>query len=136
MQNKSQTLSQESRCRGAIYGLFIGDALAMPVHWYYDTLALKRDYGRVTDYLSPRNPHPDSILWRSTYTPLNEKANILHEQAQYWESGHPLPSIPGGRREHPEPQALCPADRIPEHEPRLLVGRLPEALHCLHDDAG
>jgi ADP-ribosyl-[dinitrogen reductase] hydrolase len=84
MQNTSQTLPDESRCRGALYGLFIGDALAMPVHWYYDTLALKRDYGLVTDYLAPRNPHPDSILWRSSYIPLNEKANILHEQAQYW----------------------------------------------------
>jgi ADP-ribosylglycohydrolase len=79
-----QPLSDESRCLGAIYGLFIGDALAMPVHWYYDTLALQRDYGHVTDFVAPKNPHPDSILWRSTYSPLNEKANILHDQAQYW----------------------------------------------------
>ena len=79
-----QSLSDESRCRGAIYGLFIGDALAMPVHWYYDTLALQRDYGHVTDFVAPRNPHPDSILWRSAYHPLNEKGNILHDQAQYW----------------------------------------------------
>ncbi|MBN1102307.1 MAG: ADP-ribosylglycohydrolase family protein, partial [Deltaproteobacteria bacterium] len=84
MQNESRALPEESRCRGVIYGLFVGDALAMPVHWYYDTLALRRDYGFVTDYLAPRNPHPDSILWRSSYTPLNDKANILHEQAQYW----------------------------------------------------
>jgi len=56
----------------------------MPVHWYYDTLALQRDYGRVTDFLAPKNPHPDSILWRSSYRPLNEKGNILHDQAQYW----------------------------------------------------
>jgi ADP-ribosyl-[dinitrogen reductase] hydrolase len=79
-----QPLTEESRCRGALYGLFIGDALAMPVHWYYDTSALRRDYGWVTDYLSPKNPHPDSILWRSSYRPLNEKGDILHEQAQYW----------------------------------------------------
>lgn len=79
-----QPPSDESRCRGAIYGLFIGDALAMPVHWYYDTLALQRDYGHVTDFVAPRNPHPDSILWRSSYHPLNEKGNILHDQAQYW----------------------------------------------------
>src|SRR4030042_6668488 len=84
MQNKSQPLSDESRCRGALYGLFIGDALAMPVHWYYDTLALQRDYGHVTDYVAPKNPHPDSILWRSSYLPINEKANILHDQARYW----------------------------------------------------
>ena len=81
---RPQLLSDESRCRGALYGLFIGDALAMPVHWYYDTSALRRDYGRVIDYLAPKNPHPDSILWRSSYRPLNEKGDILHDQAQYW----------------------------------------------------
>jgi ADP-ribosyl-[dinitrogen reductase] hydrolase len=69
---------------GAVWGALIGDALAMPVHWYYDRAALHRDYGVVRDYLAPRNPHPDSILWRSVYTPLNERGDILHEQAQYW----------------------------------------------------
>jgi len=81
---RCRSLSDESRCRGALCGLFIGDALAMPVHWYYDTSALQRDYGRVRDYLPPRNPHPDSILWRSTYRPLEKKGDILHDQAQYW----------------------------------------------------
>jgi len=79
-----QTLPDLSRRQGALYGLFIGDALAMPVHWYYDTSALRRDYGRVTGYAAPKNPHPDSILWRSSYRPINEKANILHDQAQFW----------------------------------------------------
>jgi ADP-ribosyl-[dinitrogen reductase] hydrolase len=74
----------ESRIRGCIEGLFIGDALAMPVHWYYDRLALQRDYGQVREYLAPRNPHPDSILWRSSYRSINKKGEILHEQAQYW----------------------------------------------------
>jgi ADP-ribosylglycohydrolase len=72
------------RIKGALYGMFIGDALAMPVHWYYDREALKRDYGRVTGYLKPENPHPDSILWRSSYTPPNQTADILHDQARYW----------------------------------------------------
>lgn len=79
-----QPSSDKSRFRGALYGLFIGDALAMPVHWYYDTLALQRDYGTVTDFVAPKNPHPDSILWRSSYRPLNEKGDILHDQSQYW----------------------------------------------------
>jgi ADP-ribosylglycohydrolase len=78
------SLGVESRVRGSIYGLFIGDALAMPVHWYYDRLALQRDYGHVRDYLAPRNPHPDSILWRSSYNPINRKGDILHDQAEYW----------------------------------------------------
>ena len=76
--------SVDGRNRGCIYGLFIADALAMPVHWYYDRLALRRDYGQVRDYLKPKNPHPDSILWRSSYKAINEKGDILHDQAQYW----------------------------------------------------
>jgi hypothetical protein len=67
-----------------IYGLFVGDALAMPVHWYYDRQALMRDYGLVTEYVAPRNPHPDSILWRSSYRSPNSLGEILHDQAPYW----------------------------------------------------
>ncbi len=72
------------RVSGAFLGMFIGDALAMPVHWYYNTQALIDDYGTVTEYQRPRNPHPDSILWRSSYTPSSGTVDILHDQAQYW----------------------------------------------------
>lgn len=65
-------------------GLRIGDALAMPVHWYYDQERLLGDYGEVQRFLAPKNPHPGSILWRSSYHPPNEKGEILHEQRQYW----------------------------------------------------
>ena len=67
-----------------LYGLFIGDALAMPVHWYYNRQALNRDYGWVTACKTPHNPHPDSILWRSSYRALNPKGEILHDQARFW----------------------------------------------------
>ena len=77
-------MTSRDQLTGLIWGAFIGDAHAMPVHWYYDRVALYRDYGVVRDYLAPRNPHPDSILWRSEYTLLNERDDILHEQAQYW----------------------------------------------------
>ena len=73
-----------SKIRGAINGLCIGDALAMPVHWYYNRLALNRDYGVVKNYQAPRNPHPDSILWRSEYVAANPKGEILHNQSQFW----------------------------------------------------
>ncbi len=68
----------------ALLGALAADAVAMPVHWYYDRAALARDYGQVSSYLAPRNPHPDSILWRSRYTPPNERGDILHEQACFW----------------------------------------------------
>ena len=68
----------------AYHGSLAADALAMPVHWYYDTAALRRDYGTVDRFLEPKNPHAGSILWRSEYHALNEKGDILRDQAQYW----------------------------------------------------
>ena len=74
----------EVKKRSSLLGAFLGDALAMPVHWYYDRAALARDYGRLVDLVAPKNPHADSILWRSSYTAPNPKGEILHEQAAYW----------------------------------------------------
>jgi ADP-ribosyl-[dinitrogen reductase] hydrolase len=65
-------------------GSLAADALAMPVHWYYDREALRRDYGVVDHFMAPRSTHPGSILWRSKYEALNEKGDILREQAAYW----------------------------------------------------
>ena len=80
---KMKSVSQ-SKIRGALLGLGIGDALSMPVHWYYNRWALENDYGQVVDYLKPRNPHPDSILWRSQYKASIARGEILHDQARYW----------------------------------------------------
>lgn len=77
-------LTMKDNTLGSLLGLYIGDALAMPVHWYYDTQALAQDYGWVDTFLAPKNPHPNSIFWRSSYQALNEKGEILHDQAQYW----------------------------------------------------
>jgi len=70
--------------QNAYLGSLAADAISMPVHWYYDREALRAEYGEITGYLAPKNPHTGSILWRSHYTPLNEKGEILHDQAQYW----------------------------------------------------
>jgi hypothetical protein len=42
--------------------MFVGDALAMPVHWYYDVAALQRDFGTIRNYQAPKDFHPNSIL--------------------------------------------------------------------------
>lgn len=45
----------EDRVSGALMGAFIGDALAMGPHWYYDIDALRADYGPwITDYTAPK----------------------------------------------------------------------------------
>ncbi|MBD8871628.1 ADP-ribosylglycohydrolase family protein [Rhodanobacter sp. DHB23] len=48
-------VSRRSRIQGAVMGAFIGDALALGPHWYYDLDALRRDYGEwVGDYTAPK----------------------------------------------------------------------------------
>ncbi|MBX9916259.1 MAG: ADP-ribosylglycohydrolase family protein [Nitrosomonas sp.] len=50
----SHTIIQE-RAAGAIMGAFIGDALALGPHWYYDLAELRRDYGEwITTYTDPK----------------------------------------------------------------------------------
>lgn len=45
----------QDRAAGAIMGAFIGDALGVGPHWYYDLDALRRDYGDwITGYTAPR----------------------------------------------------------------------------------
>jgi len=44
----------KDRAAGAIMGAFIGDALALGPHWYYDLAELRRDFGPwITDYTAP-----------------------------------------------------------------------------------
>jgi len=75
----------------ACLGALVADAVAMPVHWYYDQAALDRDYPTLaaaaagdSPYLAPHNPHSGSILWRSQWTPPSPKFDILREQARFW----------------------------------------------------
>jgi ADP-ribosyl-[dinitrogen reductase] hydrolase len=79
-----ELLSEMSAIPRALAGALVGDAVAMPVQWSYDREALARDYGIVTGYQAPRRHHPGSILWRSSYVALNERGNILHDQARFW----------------------------------------------------
>lgn len=58
----------ESRLRGALWGMFAGDALASPTHWYYGGYSqIKRDYGPngITTYTKPVTNLAGSILNKS-----------------------------------------------------------------------
>ncbi|MCB1915850.1 MAG: ADP-ribosylglycohydrolase family protein [Rhodocyclaceae bacterium] len=46
------------RARGALIGAFIGDALALGPHWYYDLDEMRRRYGDwIDDYTAPYEDH-------------------------------------------------------------------------------
>jgi ADP-ribosyl-[dinitrogen reductase] hydrolase len=74
----------------SLLGALVADAVALPVHWYYDVAALDRDYPELCrlpeslNYLAPRSPHPDSILWRSSYVAAGPQFDILGDQATFW----------------------------------------------------
>ena len=85
---------RERRTRNALLGLFIGDALAMPAHWYYKVENIRRDFdGGVTGYADPPNPHPESFMVGMAYRPDVETArklerpyDILHDHARFYET--------------------------------------------------
>ena len=46
------------RAAGALMGAFIGDALALGPHWYYDLDEMRARYGPwISDYTTPRPDH-------------------------------------------------------------------------------
>jgi hypothetical protein len=50
------------RMKGALFGMFVGDAVAMPVHWMYNLRDLKSDYGEIRGYVAPKEKLRNSIL--------------------------------------------------------------------------
>ena len=44
------------RLQNALWGLFIGDALAMPAHWYFKIENIPKVFdGGIRDYVEPRD---------------------------------------------------------------------------------
>lgn len=51
-------ISFKERAQGALIGAYIGDALALGPHWYYDLDELRKNYGNwITDYTDPKPNH-------------------------------------------------------------------------------
>eukprot|EP00434_Breviolum_minutum_P005876 symbB.v1.2.005181.t1/scaffold298.1/size236510/25 len=85
------------RAAGALWGLFVGDALAMPVHWYYGgPEQIRHDFGHLlSGYKKSVHPFPDSIMQLSNTGGGGRGGDegdvvggvILHDKKQYWRRG-------------------------------------------------
>ncbi|MCL7943750.1 ADP-ribosylglycohydrolase family protein [Marinobacter sp. ATCH36] len=88
------------RVASALKTQFIADALAMPVHWYYNPMDIEKAFpGGIQRFEAPPDFHPSSIMSlhstssggrRSVQSATNERAPrivddvILKGKAQYW----------------------------------------------------
>jgi len=83
------------RKKAALFGLYVADAVASPVHWYYSLSQLKRDYGTISTYVKPREKLEGSILNLSNTGGGGRGSDqgsiigdvINHGKKQYWLKG-------------------------------------------------
>jgi len=80
----------------SLWGLFISDALSMPVHWYYNPVDIVTGYnGWISEYVAPNKRHPSSILKLSAVDGSGRGSSdsskslighiILHDKLKYWQ---------------------------------------------------
>jgi len=81
------------RIAGALWGLYIGDALAMPTHWYYGGSGqVMRDYGEIKGYVKPKKELQGSIMNLSSTGGGgrgSDKGEIIgkvinHDKKEFW----------------------------------------------------
>merc|ERR1712224_198082 len=85
------------RIKGALYGMLIADALAMPAHWFYGGSGqITTTYGsKITGYLAPTTHLPGSIMSKSDTGGAGRGgfsgdiigSVIFHGRKQYWAPG-------------------------------------------------
>jgi len=90
-------LVMQSKIKAALYGMYIGDALAMPVHWYYDTSRIRKDFGKagIQKYEAPVKHFPGSIMNLSNTGGGGRGSDkdsivgevILHGKKKFWLRG-------------------------------------------------
>ncbi|CAL8288392.1 unnamed protein product [Lota lota] len=84
--------------REALWALCAGDAMSMPVHWYYHVRHIQRDFGGwISGLRAPGSRHPSSILALSNPAgsgrtsalrggPDVVGAVILHDKLSFWKT--------------------------------------------------
>lgn len=85
-----------TRIKNALWGAFIADAMAMPVHWYYQRKYIKEGFdGGITKYEDAPHPHPESFMVGMHYHPNITKAqelkrpfDIVHKHIRFYDTNY------------------------------------------------
>lgn len=91
----SSNIGTLDRKKGALFGLYVADATAMPVHWMYSLYQLQRDYGVLRGYVKPKDQFEGSIMNLSNTGGGgrgSDKGDIIgdvinHGKKKYWGRG-------------------------------------------------
>ena len=83
------------RIKNALWGAFIADSVAMPVHWYYNREYIKEGFGRIKWFEDAPHPHPESFMLGNSYRPNIKKAqelgrpfDIAHEHIRFYNTNY------------------------------------------------
>jgi ADP-ribosylglycohydrolase len=69
----------KTKAQAMLFAAFAADALALPVHWIYDATKLKKDYGRVTEFLKPAEGSYHFGKDRGEFTHYGDQMLVLLE---------------------------------------------------------
>ncbi len=85
-----------TRMKNALWGAFIADSIAMPVHWYYQRKYIKEGFdGGIKGYEDAPHPHPESFMVGNSYHPNIAKAkelkrpyDIAHKHIRFYDTNY------------------------------------------------
>jgi len=88
--------ARAKRIEEGLWGMFVADALAMPVHWYYGRENIPADFGGwIETYETPKHPHPESFMVGSEYRPdvaaaaaAGRPYDVLHDHARFYRTSY------------------------------------------------
>ncbi len=92
------------RFYGAWWGAFIGDAMATPSHGYSSEKILNGDYGKINNYIKPKQSHPESPFHKLPQDPMPEEFDYVgKERRKIWASRglHPHCTLDAGENTLP-----------------------------------
>ncbi|MFO1069017.1 MAG: ADP-ribosylglycohydrolase family protein [Geminicoccaceae bacterium] len=127
------------RIENALWGLFIGDALAMPVHWYYDPANIEADFpGGVRGYEAARHPHPEAFMLGRPYRPdvasaqaLGRPYDILHGHARFYTTTYTEFAIARTERDRETGNAIAGLSERYHYHHGLRAGENTVAAHLV-----
>jgi ADP-ribosyl-[dinitrogen reductase] hydrolase len=66
------------KLKGSLYGMLVGDAVAVPAHWFYSPESIRKEYGDITGIVAAKPNHAESMVQGVTYTGT---VDIMHDKA-------------------------------------------------------